>query len=261
METINEYIFSVTSRLVDGARKRALVVRLLGGTAIRMRCPTAAAHRSLARVVPDIDLITRKKDGRSLSELLVELGFEPVKMFNALHGDRRMLFMDKGKERQVDVFLGIFEMCHTFDFSKRMAVDEVTLPLADLLLTKLQIIEINEKDYKDIVCLVLDHPLSETDGDKERINAAYIADLCANDWGIYRTITRNLGWAKDFVQKMDWEPANRDLALQRLTTLIEMIEKEPKSMRWKVRAKVGDRVIWYDAPEKVGRISLDQPPT
>jgi len=251
---MHEDILIATDQIMEGARRRGLTVRLLGGTAIRFRCPSAA-HRSLNRKVPDIDLITLRKDAKKLSEMFVELGLEPMKMFNALHGDKRMLFTDVKLDRQVDVFVETFEMCHKFDFRERMKLDDVTLPLADLLITKLQIIQINEKDYKDILSLFLDHALSEDDSDKEKINAAYLASLCARDWGIWRTLTRNLEWTRDFVLKLDLEPDRKETAVSRINGLLARIEREPKSMGWKMRSRIGERVIWYDEPEHVGKLT------
>ncbi len=251
---MHEDILIATDQIMEGARRRGLTVRLLGGTAIKFRCPSAN-HRSLNRKVPDIDLMTLRKDAKSLSEMFVELGLEPMKMFNALHGDKRMLFTDVKLDRQVDVFVETFEMCHKFDFRQRLKLDDVTLPLADLLITKLQIIEINEKDYKDILSLFLDHALSEDDKDKEKINGAYIASLCSKDWGIWRTLTRNLEWTREFVQKLDMEPDKKEIVVSRINGLLSRIEKEPKSMGWKMRSKIGERVIWYDEPEHVGKLS------
>jgi hypothetical protein len=251
---MHEDILIATDQIMEGARRRGLTVRLLGGTAVKFRCPSAS-HRSLARRVPDIDLITLRKDAKKLGEMFVELGLEPMKMFNALHGDKRMLFTDVKLDRQVDVFVETFEMCHKFDFRDRLKLDDVTLTLADLLITKLQIIQINEKDYKDILSLFLDHALSEDDSDKGKINAAYIASLCSKDWGIWRTLTRNLEWTREFVQKLDMEPDKKETVVSRINGLLSRIEKEPKSMGWKMRSKIGERVIWYDEPEHVGKLT------
>ncbi len=254
---MHEDIGSDAEQIIEGAKRKGIELRLLGGMAIRMRCPEAARHPALFRKIPDIDLITRKKHSKALSDLFSELGLTPVRMFNALHGDRRLLFNDQGSNRQVDVFLDVFEMCHKFDFIKRMPLDEKTLPLADLLLTKLQIIEINEKDYKDVMCLFLDHPISEKD-DREGINAAYIAELCAGDWGTWRTITRNLQWVKEFAPKLEMEDDKKQLIVSRIDALLARIEKEPKGVGWKMRAKIGDRMVWYDTPDRVGKITLNQ---
>lgn len=254
---MHEDVFVAAGHLLEEARRHQITVRLIGGSAIRMRCPTAAAHPFLARNVPDIDLITRRKHARILNQMLVEFGLKPNSMFNALHGDKRMLFTDVKNNRQIDVFLEIFEMCHRFDFGKRMEVDDMTLSLADLMLTKLQIIEINEKDYKDILCLVLDHDFSEKD-DKESINTAYLASLCAEDWGVWRTLTRNLEWVREFTKKCELEQDKKDLAVSRLSAILDRIEKEPKSLKWKMRSKIGEKVIWYDTPDRVGKISMGQ---
>lgn len=251
---MHEDILIATDQVMEGARRRGLTVRLLGGTAIKFRCPSAN-HRSLNRKVPDIDLITLRKDAKKLSEMLVELGLEPMKMFNALHGDKRMLFTDVKLDRQVDVFVETFEMCHKFDFRARLKLDDLTLTLADLLITKLQIIQINEKDYKDILSLFLDHDLSENDTDKEKINAAYIASLCSKDWGIWRTLTRNLEWTRDFVQKLDMESDKKEIVVSRINGLLARIEREPKSMGWKMRSKIGERAVWYDEPDQVGKLT------
>jgi hypothetical protein len=245
-------IVVAANQVVDGARARSLTVRLIGGMAIKLRCPSTS-HPALARNVPDIDLIALKKDSRELPNLFGSLGLEPMKMFNALHGDKRMLFMEPGGGRQIDVFLDVFEMCHTFDFRKRLQLDDVTLPLADLLVTKLQIIEINEKDYKDIIALFLDHRLSASD-EKESVNAAYIAGLCSDDWGVWRTLTRNLEWTRSHLEPMDLEPEKKDVVRGRISDLLDRIAKEPKSLRWKMRSKVGERMLWYDLPDKVGKI-------
>jgi len=247
-------ILAAAEEILEEAKRRGVLLRLLGGAAVKMRCPSAA-QPPLAREIPDIDLISLPKHAREINEMLVGFGAEPEKMFNALHGNRRMLFKDPVLGRQVDVFLGVFEMCHTFDFRKRLPLDDKTLPLVDLLVTKLQIVEINEKDYKDILCLLLDHPLSEEDG-KESINAARIASLCAADWGVYRTLTRNLDWTKAFLEKLGLDPAKKEVVLHRIDALRQRIEKEPKGVRWKMRAKIGDRMVWYDTPEKVGAIPL-----
>jgi len=241
-------------RILEAAERKGVVLRLLGGLAVKLSSPSAS-HRSLKRRYPDIDFAGYSKQGRGIKELFVELGYEPNKRFNALHGDKRLMFFDNENERQVDIFLDIFEMCHKFDFRERLALSKYILPLADLLVTKLQIVEINEKDIRDIFCIIRDHDLGSggRETELEIINVNYIANLCSHDWGLCKTLTTNLEKLKLFVNDYEFEPTERALILGRLNKLLECIEKAPKSTRWKMRAAVGEKVRWYDVPEEAIR--------
>jgi len=146
------------------------------------------------------------------------------------------------------VFLDVFEMCHKFDFKNRMNLEAKTIPMSDLLSTKLQIVEINEKDMKDILAILLDHDLSAEEI-FDRVNGKYIAKLCAEDWGIYKTFTVNLAKVPEFASRIGLEEASRKRAIERAAALSKTIEETPKSMGWKMRAAVGERKRWYELPE------------
>ena len=163
-----------------------------------------------------------------------------------MNGKERLLFFDNPNERQMDVFVSSFRMCHEIPLEERLAVDEDTVPLAELLLTKLQIIELNEKDVRDAVALLLEHEVTEDDSG---VNAARIAELCADDWGLWRTITHNLDAVESHLVAYD---VDRERVAGRLRRLQERIEEEPKSRGWKLRAKIGERKRWYELPEEVG---------
>jgi len=148
----------------------------------------------------------------------------------------------------VDVFLDVFPMCHELDFVGRLDKDEYTVPIAELLLSKLQIVELNEKDVKDIYALVEDHDLAESD-DPETVDLRVITRLTGSDWGWYKTLQMNidkvLGLAGDYLDAEE----SRNIITDRLTRLREAIETTPKSIKWKVRARIGERVRWYELPE------------
>jgi len=150
----------------------------------------------------------------------------------------------------VDVFVGRFEMCHTWPLERRLAVTERTIPLADLLLTKLQIFAVNEKDQRDIVNLAHGHKLS--DDDRSGINVAYIAERCAGDWGLWRTGTANLERARAALPRFELSQPDEALVTSRLDDIRKRIDAEPKTTKWKLRARVGERVQWYEEPEEVG---------
>ena len=149
----------------------------------------------------------------------------------------------------MDVLVGVFRMCHEIPFGKRLALEPVTVPLAELLLTKLQIIELNEKDVRDALALLYDHPVEDEDGDA--INGAHIARLCAGDWGLWRTFTANLDSLNNHLERYDLSDEDRRRIGGRIQGLQARIEEEPKSFAWKMRAKIGDRKRWYDLPEEV----------
>jgi hypothetical protein len=162
-----------------------------------------------------------------------------------MNGRERLLFYDNPNERQVDVFVSSFRMCHEIPLEKRLNVDEDTVPLAELLLTKLQIIELNEKDVRDTVAILLEHEVTDDDSG---VNASHVASLCADDWGLWRTISQNLGKLSEHVGRYD---VDHETVSSRVTVLLERIETVPKSRSWRMRAKVGERKRWYQLPEEV----------
>ena len=162
-----------------------------------------------------------------------------------MNGRERLLFYDNPNERQVDVFVSSFRMCHEIPLEKRLNVDEDTVPLAELLLTKLQIIELNEKDVRDTVALLLEHDVTNDDSG---VNSWHISELCAEDWGLWRTITQNLETVRMRVESYE---VDFGVVSHRVSLLLERIEATPKSRSWRIRAKVGERKRWYDLPEEV----------
>ena len=221
---------------------------MLGGTAIGFRCPSAK-RPSVSRSYPDIDLVGYKKDSKRMREqLFPKLGYTPNEIFNALRNATRLMFFDIPNKRRVDVFLDYFEMCHKIDLRDRLTIDQLTLPMADLLATKLQIFKTNEKDFKDIIAMLLDHEVTNSDSG-DAINGERLADLCANDWGIYKTFTLVLDKTAVMLEKFDLTPKDKQVVKERMDRIRQMIENKPKTMGWKMRAKVGEKRAWYMLPD------------
>ncbi|MEM3489572.1 MAG: hypothetical protein QXO75_07985, partial [Nitrososphaerota archaeon] len=173
----------------------------------------------------------------------------PHERFNALHGERRLLYYDESNGSRIDFLLDYFEMCHKIDLRERLRIDNVTIPLADLLLTKLQIVELTEKDIKDLAVLLIDHELSDKD-EEDRINVKYIAKLCSNDWGLEKTIKMTFDKVLDWTKKAPINEQHRNTIVSRIEKIRSVIDAEPKSMKWKMRAKIGEKVRWYEIPEE-----------
>jgi len=236
-------------RLVVEAAARGLALRLLGGVAIWLRA-SDPARVAFGRDYPDLDLAARKKQSRALRDLLEQEGYEPERVFNAAHGAKRLLFHAPDRSYHIDVFLDEFEMSHRLDLSERLVAEEWTLPAAELLLTKLQVAELNRKDASDVVMLLYDHELAENDG-RRQLNARWVAGLCGSDWGLYTTVADNLTKIEALLPELLL--GKRELVSSRLAELRRRLETGPKTRGWKLRAKVGRRVRWYELPEEVAR--------
>jgi hypothetical protein len=245
-------ILAEGERIAAAATQRGVPVRLLGGVAICMH----GVHSALARGYRDIDLATTRGGGRGALQLLEDLGYTPNERFNALNGATRLVVYDEPNGRQVDVFVGEFKMCHAVPIAARLELDPRTVPLAELLLTKLQIVRLNAKDISDIHALVLGHDIGERDDGE--INGGVIAGLLARDWGLWRTTRGSLETARAALSGTALSADERAVVAERLDRLWARVEAEPKSMRWRTRARVGDRVRWYEEPEEIAHRTREE---
>ncbi len=237
-------------QLLDAAQKEGIVCRTLGGVAVRIVCPRVTATGTLHRELNDIDFVTLKRDAHDLEVLFARLGLIPAERFNLLHGDKRLLFVDPETEKHIDIFVDTFEMCHRIDLRKRLSSLPLTLAVSDLLLTKLQIAQINEKDVKDVAALCLENaePLSVSWFDPD-----YLAGVAGSDWGWWKTLSDNVGVTYDAVGDIGLDQRNRDKARDVLNELKELLEDCPKSTKWKLRGRLGARVPWREEPEEPQR--------
>ena len=201
-----EDMFEEAKGIVEEGRKTEIVLRLLGGLAVKYYCPSAS-HRALTREYPDMDLMGLREQSKKIQELFIGLGYTADEVFNMTQGDLRLLFLDS-RGRHIDIFLDIFDMCHKFDFRDRLKLDNFAISISDILITKLQIAELNEKDVKDIVSILLDNQIGQTDSNKT-INTTYIADLSSHDWGIYKTFSITLDSVSYLMKGMNWNPRRK----------------------------------------------------
>jgi hypothetical protein len=197
----------------------------------------------LPRSYQDIDLITPRGSQRAVSDLLVDAGYTGDDEFNSFNSHRRLLYYDPEHQRQVDVFVGTFSMCHAVPLDDRLLAAGQTIPVPELLLTKLQIFELNGKDLRDIINLLF-HRVDGAD-------AAIVGERCAADWGLWRTTTMNVGRVGEALDDLGLSPQAREHVHARVGLLSAALEAAPKTRRWKLRARIGDRVRWYEDPEDI----------
>jgi hypothetical protein len=234
-------------RVIDAAREQGVSLRAIGGVAVYLLSP--GQQPLLPRPLKDIDLVTPRGQGAAAGRVLAQLGYVGEEMFNALRGSRRQLFHDPVNQRDVDVFVGEFTMCHTVPIAERLDRLPYTVPVAELLLTKLQIVKLTERDQRDIYTLCYHHQL--TDDPSSGLDAALIAGLCADDWGLWRTCKGTIERCVADVDPYDLDAPARDQILTLLAELWERIEQEPRTARWRRRSRLGERKRWYQEPEEV----------
>ena len=253
-----EFIKSATT-LVQHATQHGLILRIMGAVAFRIHTPTLAdLHKRLNRLntsgaeFTDLDLVTYSKfNSKQLEPFFADMGYVPDE--GAKHQvhvwAQRQIYHDKSGRLNIDVFFDRLEMSHTIDFKNRLEVDSPTIPLAELLLEKTQIVQINEKDVKDAIILLLGHEIA--DDDHDHINVKYIASLLSSDWGLYYTTVTNLDKVKLFASKYEQlSDVEKSAIASKVEYLAKRIDEQPKDLKWKMRAKVGTKRKWYNDVEE-----------
>jgi hypothetical protein len=233
-------------RIATAARAAGVKAKLLGGAGIHLSSPSARKP-PLKRKYGDLDYAIRKKDRQAVQTLFPSLGYEANERFNLMQGDRRLYFYDVDHSRQVDIFIDIIKMSHVIDLRGRLDGDGPCASPSDLLLSKLQIYEVNRKDLVDLTALLLDHPVVKRNDDT-CVDCDYVAKVTADDWGMYRALQVNIQMLRDTLEELE---VDRDLVRSRLDELWAAIQAQPKPLKWKLRAQVGDRMPWYELPEEV----------
>ncbi len=253
---ILEDFYAERTRILEALARdenRHVAMRLIGALAFRTQCPKYGyIQDKLGRKFTDFDFASYPRFVRDIRRILTELGYEEDKQVTQLFGDRRMLFHDPAFGRHIDVFFNALDFCHTLSFVGRLETEALTLPLAELLLEKMQIVQINEKDLIDSVMLLREHPIGDTD--EKTINAVVICRTLARDWGFWRTVTGNLKLLDEKLEHYEGlSQEDRQVVHTRIKELENRIEAEPKTLGWKARAKIGERVKWYKDVEELER--------
>ena len=230
-----------------------IIMRLIGALAFRTHCQTYGyIQDKLGRKFTDFDFVAYPRFVKDIRRVLTELGYEEDKQVTQLFGDRRMLFHDPAFGRHIDVFLNILDFCHPINFVGRLEAEELTVPLAELMLEKMQIVQINEKDLIDSIMLLREHPIG--DSDKETINARILTRILCTDWGFWRTFTGNIKLLDEKVENDQiLSDEDRQVVQNRIRELQDRLEAQPKSLAWKARASIGERVKWYKDVEELER--------
>jgi hypothetical protein len=232
--------------LAEGAARSGIGLKLLGGLAVRVLCPD---YPPRLRRDQDIDFACLSKERKKVATYLTDSGCQADRMFNNLNGDRQMYFVAPSG-RPIDVMVDRLTMCHTLDLRPSFSRQPFTIDAIDVLLSKLQIVELNEKDARDIVHLLSALPLG---GEGVSLDTDRFRGLLGADWGWWRTVTGNLAKLPGLIaEKPDLVPAGAAFdPVEQSQRLSQLAADAPKTVKWRLRSNIGDRVRWYELPEEV----------
>lgn len=239
------------TRLVNAAEAKNIQIRAIGGLAVQAH--NKRNHPLFIREFGDLDFVVARKQRREFEVFMPEVGYSPDKQFNVLNGATRQIYFDDKTDMKIDIFVGDFEMCHKIPLEDRLTFDPVTIPLAELLLSKAQIVELNRKDILDLTSILFNNETGSDDC--EKINLQILAQLCSQDWGLYKTTSINLLRVEDLMSKEDLPLTQdeRDLVKRRVHEILHAFEEMQKPIAWQLRDRVGTRVKWYIEVEEVDR--------
>jgi hypothetical protein len=248
-------IVQEADHLLAESAGRGLVLKLVGSVGVLCHC--LACHSgaaALGREPPrDLDFFAYRKQQRELTRMFADLGYQadPSVAFSQEYGIDRQIYLGREAAAKVDVFLDALQMSHTIEFKGRLNGPGPTAQAADLLLAKLQIHEITEKDVKDIAALLAAHPIggaAKAAGSavSEHLDIERVLGLMGRDWGLCHTTLANLAIAGQLLAGWTAAADTAAAAAAQVTELRQRIELAPKSLRWKARASVGERVRWYE---------------
>jgi hypothetical protein len=249
-----ERMIAEAKRIILRAKERELHLRLLGAIAFQIQCPKFNfLSRKLNRILTDLDFAGYSKEASKIAPMMREFGYVDEPTVTAMFGHRRMILDHPSNGLHADIFFDMLEMNHDIPFENRLDIEEMTIPLADLLLEKMQIVQINEKDVVDTIMFLREHEIGNGNP-QSTIDAEYISKLLSNDWGFYYTVIMNLGKIKGRLNQFGelTEEDRADIS-GKIERVLDRIESQPKALSWKIRAKVGPKTKWYRDVEEVNR--------
>jgi hypothetical protein len=245
MKITTEQYYLEAARIFDQAKAGALTLRFLGSLAFRMHCPKYIhLLDEMKRELTDIDFVGLSRERTKLIPFMKGIGYEVDRDVMVGTEGERFCFASAETGICIDVFIDKLNYCHPIHLKDRLELDNPTISLADLLMEKMQIVEINAKDLKDTVVLLAEHELGGAE--REKIDIDYISKILSNDWGFSHTFLTNLEKCENFMQAAGDIAVPKEVVISRIRDINKTIEQTPKSLRWKTRAGIGTRMKWYN---------------
>jgi hypothetical protein len=238
-------------RILKASDDAGIILRVIGSLAFQMHCPKFGyLQAAMGRAYTDIDFAAYQRQTREIQAMMAGLGYRENREVFIVSEGARAIFERREVGLHIDVFYEKLDFSHVIHWKDRLEVDHPSIPLAEMLLEKMQIVQINEKDIIDTIMLLLEHPLGEQD--QETINIKRVAELCSTDWGLWRTTSMNLEKVRKLAQGYEQlTGTQKEMIDSQVKSALQRMDQEPKSLAWRIRARVGDRVKWYKEVDEV----------
>lgn len=238
--------------IVAAAGEAGVDLRVVGGVGVRLHCVESAETLArIGRVAKDIDFVVPKEGRKPLRRLLENRGYLVDRDLLVAMEGRRYSFSHPTSKIELDVFVERLEFNHTIEIRSRLNHHPLTISLEDLLMQKLQIVRLTGNDLIDISVLLATHRVVTEATSAEEISSNYIAGLLRSDWGFHHTATRNLERMADGTDTaVDLGLVLNQMVRDRSQQLLHAVGQAPKTMNWRIRAKVGERVQWWEVVDE-----------
>lgn len=232
-------------RIVSEAGEAGVTLRVIGSAGIRLHCDAPGRLMDLlGRPAKDIDFVVPNRHRKGMRRYFESRGYITDRdLLIAMEGTRYS-FTHAEHGTEIDVFVERLEFCHTIEIRSRLDRHPITLPVEELMLSKLQIVEMTVTDVMDVAVILATHQVREDAADPEAIDGQHIARLLARDWGFHHTATKNLRRMATGTPA-DLGPERNARVQAGASRLLDLIDAEPKSTAWRMRDKIGERKQWW----------------
>jgi len=248
MSEVSHSDLDEAKRILQIAKDKGVILRLFGGLAVEMHCKDL---HFCSRKHVDLDVVGLSRQSAQIVSIFEGMGYVRNQMIALSVGGERMLFEKPESKDHIDVLLDRLIFEHIIDLRGRLEIEEFTISVSDLLLSKLSIARLNEKDFRDIITLLRERPFADQDL-RGTVNIDYIVGLCSKRWGLCHDVLRALDACTAMLGTYELDPVSREHALRNLNALKTSIFAAKKTIHWKLRATVGEHMPWRRAVDETG---------
>lgn len=238
-------LLDVAVSVINTLAARRIVARLFGGLSIEVIAPWKDIF-GIDRPVKDIDIIVPRSSMITAMDVLSIDGWKMNGRNQRINSGILVCAIDNTSGTRLDMYADPVILNQTLYFGQRLRILEKTLTPVDLLISKLQIVNITDRDLDDICALAGGCQVAAVDS-PSTLNAERLKIICSNSWALQYTSIGNLDAAERRAgTHRDIQEERLARILQNVSLLRNICTDCPKSWTWRLRAKIGPLLPWYE---------------